>query len=307
MLETMYWPDEIRAADFGGVDVDVKVRDQELEMAKPADREPHGRVGPRGVHRRVPRGAAADRRGEDLRRGDRGRRGRAHREGGRPDGGPEGERRRGEEAARGRRRALRSRGAEARREEARGEDDRQEDGGKKTPARKKAVGGVNLPPGFTSRPATLEDLEDVAALVRAWDLKYVGESEACAGHAPVRMGSGVVRHRARHARDPCRRRGARRVRANTTPDRTHRYEAFGPVHPDRSRGEASARRSSTGRRRRRVSDREGSTRLCGTGPVEQHGRDQAARGERLRSDPIVLADDHRLWTTRSTPARRPRA
>jgi DNA end-binding protein Ku len=34
VLETMYWPDELRAADFGGVDVDVNVRDQELEMAR---------------------------------------------------------------------------------------------------------------------------------------------------------------------------------------------------------------------------------------------------------------------------------
>jgi len=34
VLETMYWPDEIRAVDFGDVDVDVKVRDQELEMAR---------------------------------------------------------------------------------------------------------------------------------------------------------------------------------------------------------------------------------------------------------------------------------
>ena len=34
VLETMYWPDEIREADFGGVNVDVKVRDQELEMAR---------------------------------------------------------------------------------------------------------------------------------------------------------------------------------------------------------------------------------------------------------------------------------
>ncbi len=34
VLETMFWPDEIREADFGGVDVDVKVRDQELQMAR---------------------------------------------------------------------------------------------------------------------------------------------------------------------------------------------------------------------------------------------------------------------------------
>ena len=31
MLETMYWPDEMREADFGGVDVAAKVRDQELD------------------------------------------------------------------------------------------------------------------------------------------------------------------------------------------------------------------------------------------------------------------------------------
>jgi DNA end-binding protein Ku len=33
VLETMYWPDELREADFGGVDVNAKVRDNELEMA----------------------------------------------------------------------------------------------------------------------------------------------------------------------------------------------------------------------------------------------------------------------------------
>jgi DNA end-binding protein Ku len=34
VLETMFWPDEIRVADFGGVDVDLSVRDQELQMAR---------------------------------------------------------------------------------------------------------------------------------------------------------------------------------------------------------------------------------------------------------------------------------
>jgi DNA end-binding protein Ku len=34
VLETMYWPDEIREADFGGVDVSAKVRSNELEMAQ---------------------------------------------------------------------------------------------------------------------------------------------------------------------------------------------------------------------------------------------------------------------------------
>jgi DNA end-binding protein Ku len=34
VLETMFWPDEIRQADFGGVNVDMDVRDQELTMAR---------------------------------------------------------------------------------------------------------------------------------------------------------------------------------------------------------------------------------------------------------------------------------
>jgi DNA end-binding protein Ku len=34
VLETMFWPDEIRTADFGGVDVTSEVRDQELTMAR---------------------------------------------------------------------------------------------------------------------------------------------------------------------------------------------------------------------------------------------------------------------------------
>ncbi len=34
VLETMYWPDEIRAADFETIDSDSKLRSQEVEMAK---------------------------------------------------------------------------------------------------------------------------------------------------------------------------------------------------------------------------------------------------------------------------------
>ena len=34
MLETMYWPDEIRDAEFGDVDVSSKARGQEVEMAR---------------------------------------------------------------------------------------------------------------------------------------------------------------------------------------------------------------------------------------------------------------------------------
>jgi len=34
VLETMYWPDEIRAADFDNLDKSPKIRDQELQMAR---------------------------------------------------------------------------------------------------------------------------------------------------------------------------------------------------------------------------------------------------------------------------------
>jgi DNA end-binding protein Ku len=34
VLETMFWPDEVRETDFGGIDVDLEVRDQELQMAR---------------------------------------------------------------------------------------------------------------------------------------------------------------------------------------------------------------------------------------------------------------------------------
>jgi DNA end-binding protein Ku len=34
VLETMFWPDEIREADFGGIDVEQKIRDNELDMAQ---------------------------------------------------------------------------------------------------------------------------------------------------------------------------------------------------------------------------------------------------------------------------------
>jgi mycothiol synthase len=36
---------------------------------------------------------------------------------------------------------------------------------------------VKLPPGYTSRPATPDDLDEVAALIDEWDLAYFGEAE----------------------------------------------------------------------------------------------------------------------------------
>ena len=37
---------------------------------------------------------------------------------------------------------------------------------------------MNLPPGFTSRPATPDDLDDVVALIQAWEIAHFGETEA---------------------------------------------------------------------------------------------------------------------------------
>jgi mycothiol synthase len=91
---------------------------------------------------------------------------------------------------------------------------------------------VNLPPGFTSRPATLEDLDDVAALVREWDLKYVGESEAARAMLQYEWGAAAFDMardtRVIHADD-----GALAAFAqHSTPDpELLRYDAFGPVDP----------------------------------------------------------------------------
>jgi DNA end-binding protein Ku len=50
VLETMFWPDEIRAVDFGGVDVDQKVRPQELQMAKQLIENLTGEWNPEAYH-----------------------------------------------------------------------------------------------------------------------------------------------------------------------------------------------------------------------------------------------------------------
>ena len=91
---------------------------------------------------------------------------------------------------------------------------------------------MNLPPGFTSRPATIEDLDDVATLVREWDLKYVGESEAARAMLQYEWGAASFDMerdtRVIHAPD-----GALAAFAqHSTPDpELLRYEAFGPVDP----------------------------------------------------------------------------
>ena len=74
LLETMFWPDEIRAAEFDeiGESGKLKVRPQEVQMAESLIENLTLVVQPRGVQGRLPRGAAAGRREEGRRRGDRG-------------------------------------------------------------------------------------------------------------------------------------------------------------------------------------------------------------------------------------------
>jgi len=91
---------------------------------------------------------------------------------------------------------------------------------------------VKLPPGFTSRPATLSDLDDVAALVREWELKYVGESEAARAMLQYEWGAAAFEMerdtRVIHTAD-----GALAAFAqHSTPGpELLRYDAFGPVDP----------------------------------------------------------------------------
>ncbi len=86
VLETMFWPDEIRAADFEVLDKKVQIRDQEVQMAKSLIDNLTDAFKPEQVSRGAPRHS----REEGVRRGDRGGpRARAH-QGRRPDGGAEG-------------------------------------------------------------------------------------------------------------------------------------------------------------------------------------------------------------------------
>ncbi|MGZ8652570.1 MAG: GNAT family N-acetyltransferase [Actinomycetota bacterium] len=100
---------------------------------------------------------------------------------------------------------------------------------------------MNLPPGFTSRSATLDDLDDVAALVTEWELKYVGESEASRAMLQYEWGAASFDMerdtRVIHVDDG----GLAAFAQHTTPDPELRYEAFGPVDPSfEGRGLGSA-------------------------------------------------------------------
>jgi mycothiol synthase len=101
---------------------------------------------------------------------------------------------------------------------------------------------VKLPPGFTSRPATLGDLDGVAALVRAWEMKYVGESEAVRAMLQYEWGAASFDMerdtRVIHAADGAL---AAFVQHSTPDPELGRYDAFGPVDPSfEGRGLGSA-------------------------------------------------------------------
>ena len=124
VLETMFWPDEIREADFGGVDVDTEGARPGARDGAPADRHAHRRMGPRGSSHDEYREALlqiveAKLNGEEIEVVEP----EPSRQGRRPDGGPEGERRRREEGRRGRQARREDVGQEeGGRQEARGEE-----------------------------------------------------------------------------------------------------------------------------------------------------------------------------------------
>ena len=90
---------------------------------------------------------------------------------------------------------------------------------------------MNLPPGYTSRPATLDDLDDVAALLDAWELEHFGESEAIRSMLQFEWAAAWfdIERDARMIHDAD---GTLVAYAqHATPDPAQRFEAFGPVHP----------------------------------------------------------------------------
>lgn len=94
---------------------------------------------------------------------------------------------------------------------------------------------MNLPPGYTSRPATGDDLDDVVTLLDAWELEYFGASETTRSDLQFEWAAAWfdVERDARmiHAAD-----GTLVAYAqHSTPDRAQRFEGFGPVDP-RSEG-----------------------------------------------------------------------
>ena len=90
VLETMFWPDEVRAAEFDTLGSDEKVRENEVEMARSLIDSLTEPWKPDAFTDAYREAHAGDRREEARRRADRGAGRGGAREGRRPDGGAEG-------------------------------------------------------------------------------------------------------------------------------------------------------------------------------------------------------------------------
>ena len=196
VLETMYWPDEIREADFGGVDVSAKVRPNELEMAQTlidnltADWDPaEFKDEYREAMLRI---VEAKINGEEIEIVE------------------------AEPTAKvvDLMEALKASVAAAKKEP-KAEPAPKKKAAKKTSAKKPAPTeegrrGVRLPPdGYTVRPATRDDIETIARLIQTIDRHDEGIVEPVRGAHRRRLGQPVVRRRTGHAHG---RRGDRRAR-----------------------------------------------------------------------------------------------
>ena len=129
--------DEIREADFGGVDVSMKVRPNELDMAQTLIDNLSADGIPASSRTSIERPCSASSRRRSTAR-NRGRRGGAHRQGRRPDGGVEGLGRRGQEGGQGG--PATKKKAPARKKTAAKKPAAKKPAAKKPAARKKAVG-----------------------------------------------------------------------------------------------------------------------------------------------------------------------
>ncbi len=100
---------------------------------------------------------------------------------------------------------------------------------------------MNLPPGYTSRPANRQELEDIVALMDVWDFAYFGESGPNRAELQYTWGGPLFElerdTRTIHAAD-----GTIVAYAeHSSPDPAQRFEARGCVHPDHEgRGIGSA-------------------------------------------------------------------
>ncbi len=90
---------------------------------------------------------------------------------------------------------------------------------------------MNLPPGFTSRPARPDDLDAVVALIEAWEIARFGEADAVRSALQFEWGASwfELERDARLIHDAA---GLLVAYAqHATPDDGKRFEAFGPVRP----------------------------------------------------------------------------